>query len=286
MKPRISYSSAVVWAALALGLTTLGCKAQQLTDTGSEVTFLSDEPEGCENLGVVIGRGGGISGAYTKPSVNQESAENDVRNEAAKIGATHILLHPEEVAQGDGRGPDYQDTQPELAHGSGTGSTITVSATAYRCALDAPPSRNATSIRTGSAFVAVAAPTSISLAPLGELKSISVFARMPLPSGTGMSEDQVLLVEDPEQIRQVADSLQRVAEDPLKFIPTHRVELVGELGVQSLLYGFGYVQYAAKEYRLTDGHFEEILKLRESPQGPDVEMDPPAASPSTSVEAP
>lgn len=286
MEPRISYRSAVVLAAVTLGLTIIGCKAQQLTETGGKVAFLYDEPEGCEHLGVVIGRGGGISGAYSKPSVNQESAENDARNQAAKLGATHILLHPEEVSQGDGRGPDYQDTQPELAHGSGTGSTITVSATAYRCALDAPPSKNAMSIQTGSAFVAVSAPTSISLAPLGELKNISVFVRMPLPSGTGMSEDRALLVEDPAEIQQVADSLQRVEEDPLKFIPTHRVELVGELGTQSLLYGFGYVQYATKEYRLTDGDFEEILKLRAEPKGPEVEMEAPASAPAIPTEAP
>jgi hypothetical protein len=102
------------------------------------------------------------------------------------------------------------------------------------------------------------------LTPLGPLKHIAVFRRIPLPSGTGMTETEVLKVEDPEEVKQVTDSLQRVVEDPLKYIPTHRVELVGGLGTQSLLYGFGYLQYAGSVYRLTDGTFENVLKLREA----------------------
>jgi hypothetical protein len=249
--------------------------------------MLYDEPAGCENLGVVLGRGGGMSGAYSKPSVIRESAENDARNQAAERGATHLLLHPEELAQGDGRGPDYQDTAPAMAHGSGTGSTVTVAGSAFKCALDAPPAETAMSIQGGGAFIAVQAPTSISMIPLGELKSITVFHRVPLPSGTGMSETEVLKVEDQSEIQRVVDSLQRVAEDPMKYIPTHRVEFVGELGVQSLLYGFGYLQYAGGVYRLTTGDFEEVLKLREEPAGPEVETEvPPAESPSEPESAP
>ena len=92
-----------------------------------------------------------------------------------------------------------------------------------------------------------------------------------------MSEDEALVVEDQAQIQRVTDSLQQVVEDPMKYVPTHRVELTGELGTQSLLYGFGYLQYAGKVYRLTDGTFEEVLTLRENPEGPDVETDPPAS---------
>jgi hypothetical protein len=228
---------------------------------------------GCENLGVVIGRGGGLSGAYSKPSVNLESAENNARNLAAERGATHLWLHPENVAQGDGRGPDYQDTQPAMAHGSGTGSTVSIAGTAFKCALDVPQSKNALSIRRGTTFIEVKAPTSISLAPLGALKSIAVFKRVPLAAGAGMTEKEVLKLEDPAEIERVAGSLQRVAVDPVKYIPTHRVELVGELGVQSLLYGFGYLQYAGGVYRLTDGDFETTLKLVDAPEA---EAVPPA----------
>jgi hypothetical protein len=62
-------------------------------------------------------------------------------------------------------------------------------------------------------------------------------------------------------------------EDPLKYIPTHRVEIVGDLGAQSLLYGFGYLQYAGSVYRLTDGAFESVLRLREGSSEPEPEPE-------------
>jgi hypothetical protein len=288
MMPRIPYRSLPIAAAvlLVLGVATLGCKAGQLSTDATKVAVLYDEPVGCENLGVVIGVGGGLAGAYSKPSVNQESAENDARNEAAALGATHVLLHPEEVEQGDGRAPDEQDTQPALAHGSGTGSTIKVAATAYKCPTATPQTKTAMSIRSGTMFIPVAVPTNISLAPLGTLKSIRVFHRMALPSGAGMGEEEVLVIEDKDQIERVAGSLQQVVEDPMKYIPTHRVEFIGELGVQSLLYGFGYLQYAGGVYRLTDGEFEGVLKLRNEPAAPEVETTPPPADAATGQQAP
>jgi hypothetical protein len=206
-----------------------------------------------------------MTGAYSKPSVNRQSAENDARNKAAARGATHLLLYPEEVAQGDGRDPDYQNTTPPMAHGSGTGSTVTVAGTAYKCAVDPLAGKSAATIRTASVFVEVPEPTGISLAPLGQLEHITVFRQTPLESGAGMNETEALRIDDPGEIQKVAESLQRVVEDPLKYIPTHRVELVGALGTQSLLYGFGYLQYAGKVYRLTDGVFESVLKLRDAP---------------------
>ena len=288
MLSRVSHRSSlrVLLVPLAFGFASLGCKADQLTSHGADIALLYDEPVGCENLGVVIGRGGGLTGAYSKPSVIRQSAENDARNRAAARGATHLLLHPEELAQGDAHGPSEQDTSPAMAHGSGTGSTVTFAATAFKCALDAPPAETAMSIQGGGAFIAVKAPTSISLTPLGQLKSITVFQRAPLPSGAGMTETKALEVDDPAQIQQVVDSLQRVAEDPMKYIPTHRVEFVGELGVQSLLYGFGYLQYAGGVYRLTTGDFEAVLELRKDPSAPEVEPEPPAGAPVEPTPAP
>lgn len=279
MKPETLHAPIV--AAVSFSLALMGCKAEQITARGSEIVLLYDEPSGCENLGVVIGHAGGMTGAYSKPSVLRKSAQNDARNQAAARGGTHLLLHPEEVAQGDGRGPDYQDTEPAMAHGSGTGSTITVAATAYKCALDAPTAETAMSIRGAGTFVEVKAPTSISMAPLGTLTHITVYRRSPLPSGTGMSEDETLVVTEKAEIDAVVGSLSQVVEDPLKYIPTHRVEFVGEMGTQSLLYGFGYLQYAETVYRLTDGAFESVLGLREEQAGPEGETDPSAEQPAT-----
>lgn len=287
MKPRIPYDSTLIAFLVALisGSTFLACKADQLSGSGTNVALLYSEPAGCENLGVVLGRGGGLTGAYSKPSINQESAENDARNQAAERGATHLLLHPEEVAQGDGRGPDEKDTAPAMAHGSGTGSTVTVAGTAFKCALGTPSSTTAMAIGRGTALIEVQAPTSISLAPLGQLKSVTVFQRAPLPSGGGMGETEQFKVEDSAEMQRVVDSLQQVAVDPMKFIPTHRVEVVGELGVQSLLYGFGYLQYSGEVYRLTTGDFEIVLQLREEPKAAQVEPEP-EAEPEAEAEPP
>jgi hypothetical protein len=270
---------------LVAGAVGLGCKASELTANAANVAILYDEPVGCERLGEVIGIGGGLGGAYSKPRINQESAENDARNKAAELGATHLLLYPEVIEQGDGRGPDYQDTQPAMAHGSGTGSTVRAPGVAYKCKVAAPDTKSAVAIRSGSAFVEIAAPTSISLAPLGELQSATVFRRMPTSSGSGMEDTETLTLAEPTEVQEVAESLKRAVEDPLKFIPTHRIDLRGELGVQSFLYGFGYVQYAGKEYRLTDGVFENVLQLREAAAEPDVETEPPPADATSGGEA-
>lgn len=288
MKPGIPYHSTTLAAAVLLtsGVASLGCKADQLTADATKVAVLYDEPVGCENLGVVIGEGGGLSGAYSKPSINEESAENDARNKAAELGGTHVLLHPEELDQGDGRGPDEQDTHPMLAHGYGTGSNVKIAGTAYKCATATPETKTAMSMRSRSMLVPVAIPTTISLAPLGALKSVRVFHRIPLPSGAGMGEEEVLTIDDQAEIARVTGSLQQVVEDPMKYIPTHRVEFTGELGVQSLLYGFGYLQYAGGVYRLTDGAFEDVLNLREKPVAPEVAAEPPSASTPTATQAP
>jgi len=277
MKSKIPYRARMFAfsVVLALGLSLMGCKADQLSGRGAEVVLLYDEPLDCENLGEVIGHGGGLTGAYSKPSINEESAENDVRNQAAERGATHLLLRTEEVAQGDGRQPDEKDTEPALAHGYGTGSNVTIIGTAFKCPPGVAPTTSSMSIQRGTALVEIQKPTSISMAPLGPLKSVTVFQRYPDPSGGGMVETEQLKLEDPAEIQQVVDSLQELALDPMKFIPTHRVELVGELGVQSLLYGFGYLQYAGEVYRLTTGNFELVLRLREEPPAPKLEPRPP-----------
>ena len=282
MKPCFPSALRVRVAALGfifLGLS-IGCKASQLSADGTKIMLLYDEPLGCENLGVVIGRGGGLTGAYSKPSTNRESAENEARNEAARLGATHLLLHPEEVEQGDGRDNDYQDPTPtmEMAHGSGTGSTVTVAGTAYKCRDAVPQTKAETMSRGGSSFQAVSPASSITLTPLGDLQSVSVFHLAPDSSG-GTRQTEVLVLEDREQVQRVADSLQKAVEDPLKYIPTHRVQLTGSLGMQSFLYGFGYVQYAGKVYRLTDGAFEELLKLRAEPQESGMELEMGAPEP-------
>lgn len=49
-----------------------------------------------------------------------ESAMNDLRNKAAKVGADYVQHDP-----------------PQMGHGDGTTTTVTISGTAYKCG-DAP----------------------------------------------------------------------------------------------------------------------------------------------------
>ena len=51
-----------------------------------------------------------------------------------------------------------------------------------------------------ASFIEVKAPTSISLAPLGALKSIAVYRRVPLASGAGMPDKAALKLEDQADI--------------------------------------------------------------------------------------
>ena len=63
MPSRISYRSCLpaLLVLLTLGPVSLGCTASQLTTNGTNIVMLYDEPAGCENLGGVLGRGGGMS---------------------------------------------------------------------------------------------------------------------------------------------------------------------------------------------------------------------------------
>ena len=274
----VTYRASVLLGALTLGLMILsqpGCKASQLTSHGTEVTLLDSEPFGCEELGEVVAHGGGAGGGYVKKKVIVESATNNARNEAAEMGATHVLLGEPEIVHGTGTA-SVHEMQPAMAHGDGSSSSATVRGVAYKCEPGALPPVVAQMLPEIKNPPAV-----ISMVPLGKLERIVVFQRNPATSDAPASEVEVLRLEDQAQIQKVAESLMHLALDPMKYIPTHRVEVVGELGTQSLLYGFGYLKYADKTYRLTTGTFETTLQLVESPTpegestpGPDVESEP------------
>ena len=55
MNSRIPYRARMFAFAVvfALGLSLMGCKADQLSGLGAEIVLLYDEPLGCENLGEV-----------------------------------------------------------------------------------------------------------------------------------------------------------------------------------------------------------------------------------------
>ncbi len=244
-----------------------GCKAHELTSRGTEVALLGSEPIGCEELGEVVTYGGGAAGGYSKKKVIIESASNKARNQAAEMGATHILLEDPELVHGTGKASEH-DMQPALGHGDGAAATATVRGIAYKCPPGAEPPTVAQSLAEAGLPKVENPPAAISLLPLGKLERIVVLQRLPATPTAEASEVEVLRVEDDAEIQRVAESLSELAVDPLKYVPTHRIEVIGELGTQSLLYGFGYLKYANQTYRLTTGTFERVLRLVEAPAAP------------------
>jgi len=75
----------------------------------------------------VVGQGGGtFGGAYISNDHLMEYAMNDARNKAAERGATHIQM-----------------STPQLGGGSGTTTTATVMAFAFKCPQGAVASKPA-----------------------------------------------------------------------------------------------------------------------------------------------
>jgi hypothetical protein len=97
------------------------CTYAELNRNGNAVRIADAAPAGCENLGVVIGKGGGGFGTLVPNESLIEYAMNDARNKAAARGATHVTLSP-----------------PQLGGGQGGTSAATISGFAYRCAPAAP----------------------------------------------------------------------------------------------------------------------------------------------------
>lgn len=97
------------------------CTYAELSRRGSTVRLADAAPAGCENVGFIIGKGGGGMGHLTPNEQLIGYAINDARNKAAELGATHVALSP-----------------PQLGgHGGGT-SAATVTGFAYRCQGSAP----------------------------------------------------------------------------------------------------------------------------------------------------
>jgi len=82
----------------ALLLSVPACM-EDLTAAGQQVHMGKADPDGCRELGRVHGSGGG--GQYTSSDAKMESAENEIRNKAAEMGANYVAM---DALGGDGRG--------------------------------------------------------------------------------------------------------------------------------------------------------------------------------------
>jgi hypothetical protein len=105
----------------ALVLGASGCGTYRaLTPEAQSVVATTIKPTGsCKSLGALTGKGGGASGSYVSNESLIEFAVNDLRNQAATIGATHVVYSP-----------------PTLGGNGGTTTSAMVTGEALRCEGD------------------------------------------------------------------------------------------------------------------------------------------------------
>lgn len=110
--------SSFALAAVALGLAA--CSTPALSPQGAKVVLSRNAPQSdCTSLKYVVGHGGGtFGGGLIRNDDLVEYAMNDLRNKAGDLGATYVQHDP-----------------PQMGHGDGTTTTVTISGTAYRCAM-------------------------------------------------------------------------------------------------------------------------------------------------------
>ena len=80
-------------AAVALALAAGSCATQDLSRDGRRIAILAaPPPPSCTALGVVLGTGGGVAGGFIDVQSLQIFARNAALNQAAAMGATHVLF--------------------------------------------------------------------------------------------------------------------------------------------------------------------------------------------------
>jgi hypothetical protein len=99
-------------------LGVAACATPSLSPAGAHVVPITAAPgPECQNLGVVIGQGGGsFGGGWISNDQLTEYAMNDALSKAAAKGATHLQISP-----------------PQLGGGSGTTTTATETGIAFKC---------------------------------------------------------------------------------------------------------------------------------------------------------
>ena len=120
MPPSRRVSGLVGLFAFTIVALCTGCNTPDLSSEGAKVTVSPDAPRAeCVELKYVVGRGGGtFGGEYVTNDDLIEYAMNDLRNQAAEMGANYVRHDP-----------------PTLGEGDGTTTTATVSGMAFKCPI-------------------------------------------------------------------------------------------------------------------------------------------------------
>jgi hypothetical protein len=107
-----------LFLASLLFVLPVGCATASLSPEGAHVAVTRNPPNpDCRALGYIVGEGGGtFGGKWISNDDLIEYAMNDLRNKAAKLGASYVQSDP-----------------PQLGNGNGTTTTVTITGTAYAC---------------------------------------------------------------------------------------------------------------------------------------------------------
>ncbi len=107
-----------------LNFIASSCATDDITPAGAAILIVRKEPKDkkCSNLGPVFGKGGGsFGGSWLADEDLMKYSYNRLRNNAAKMGATHIVLNS-----------GHQMGMTSGRYGGST-STSTVSGVAFKC---------------------------------------------------------------------------------------------------------------------------------------------------------
>lgn len=76
-----------------------GCSTAKLSETGGKIEIVNQlVRKDCKNLGPVYGKGGGsFGGVLISDEKLMEYASNDLRNNAASKGATHVVTQTHQM---------------------------------------------------------------------------------------------------------------------------------------------------------------------------------------------
>lgn len=105
------------------------CAANPLTPAAQHIRIVTAEPAGCEYLGEVTGNQGNFfTGDFTSNANLETGARNEMKNEAAKLGANTVQLLTSRAGQ---------TGSMSMSNGTGSGHTaetnMTYSGIAYKC---------------------------------------------------------------------------------------------------------------------------------------------------------
>lgn len=111
-----------IFTIMLLCFTVQGCSSTQLTAAGQKIEVVTNlDRKDCKNLGPIFAKGGNFFyGGFVPDEKLMQKASINLRNQAAGMGATHVVVFSHQVGQ----------TSGEFG---GTTSTVTQQGVAYSC---------------------------------------------------------------------------------------------------------------------------------------------------------